>query len=82
MGACTKALTEGTLAMGPFLAVTCSGDGQPSDLWQWAHPSSYTLGGGPTAQKYPYGGGPTAQNITYGSGPTAQKYLYGGGPTA
>ncbi|GBE80326.1 hypothetical protein SCP_0300410 [Sparassis crispa] len=51
-------------------------------LVDWAHPSSYTLGGGPTAQKYPYGGGPTAQNNIYDSGPTAQKYPYGGGPTA
>ncbi|KAL6306669.1 hypothetical protein BKA93DRAFT_748086 [Sparassis latifolia] len=67
IGACSKALTEGTLAMGPLLVVTC--------------PLTH-YGDGPTAQKYPYGGGPTAENITYGGGPTAQKCLYGGGLTA
>ena len=35
MSACSKALTEGALAMGRLLVITCSGNGQPSNLWQW-----------------------------------------------
>ncbi|KAL6297729.1 hypothetical protein BKA93DRAFT_754693 [Sparassis latifolia] len=33
---CCKALTEGALAMGQLLAITCSGNCQPSNLWRKA----------------------------------------------
>ncbi|KAL6298966.1 hypothetical protein BKA93DRAFT_753796 [Sparassis latifolia] len=56
-----KALTEGALAMGQLLAITCSGNRQPSNLWQWAHRSSYTLGDQPTAHSSYSGSGLIAQ---------------------